>query len=85
MMDVVTINSETCKVCGLCEDICPIRIMENDTSSRMSFRRDRLHLCIKCGQCMAICPTRSVVVDGLDYSRDFFSMPKGELRSLAWI
>ncbi len=75
--EAVNINSETCRICGSCGEVCPIRIMKKDDDERISFRQDRLLLCIKCGQCMAVCPTRSIVVEGLAYSRDFFAMPDG--------
>lgn len=76
MGDIRSINHETCTVCGLCGEVCPIKIMIKDDSNRISFRQDRQTLCIKCGQCMAICPTKSIVVGGLSYSRDFFELPE---------
>jgi nitroreductase/ferredoxin len=69
------INEGTCTVCGLCAEVCPMKIMRKDGSNGVSFRQDRLALCMKCGQCMAICPTQSIVVEGLSYSRDFFEIP----------
>lgn len=66
-----SINQETCKVCGLCAEVCPMKIMIKNDSSGIAFRHDRLPLCMKCGQCMAICPTQSFVVKGLSYSKDF--------------
>ncbi len=52
-----------------------MKIMKKDGSDGISFRRDRQPLCMKCGQCMAVCPTRSIVVEGLSYSRDFLEAP----------
>ena len=76
MMDSAnSINRDTCKACGLCAEVCPMKIMTKDASEGISFRPDRLPLCIKCGQCMAICPTQSFVVNGLSYSKDFFELP----------
>ena len=85
MTDVVSINVETCAGCGLCAEVCPIRIMRVDGSGRISFRPGRLLLCIGCGQCMAVCPTQSIVVDGLDYSRDFFAMPEGHVAEMPFL
>jgi nitroreductase len=51
----------------------------------MSFRQDRLPLCIQCGQCMAVCPTQSIVVDGLSYSRDFFALPEGPAAEMPFL
>jgi ferredoxin len=73
----ITINAETCNVCGLCGEICPNKIFIKEDSSRMAFRMDRIHLCVKCGQCMAVCPMGSVNVNGLSYSRDFIDSPQG--------
>jgi ferredoxin len=73
----VNINWETCNLCGLCEEICPIRVMKKDNEVAISLRMDRLPLCIKCGQCMAVCPFQSIIVDGLSYEIDFFTLPAG--------
>ena len=74
MEKAVSINPDTCKRCGLCGEICPMKIMQKDGSDKISFRRDRLLFCIKCGQCMAICPTKSISIEGLSYSKDFFEL-----------
>lgn len=76
-MNGVRINSETCKVCGLCGQVCPMQIMRRDGDGEMSLRQDRLPLCITCGQCMAICPTQSILVHGLSYAQDFLPLPGG--------
>lgn len=81
----ITINRETCTVCGLCEEICPIRLMTKDSDDGISFRPDRVPLCIKCGQCMAICPSQSIVVDGLAYDRDFFALPPGSASEMPFL
>jgi ferredoxin len=70
------IYQETCQVCELCGEVCPMKIMKKDGFGAISFRQDRLDLCMKCGQCMAVCPTKSIVVEGLSYDRNFFEMPK---------
>ena len=75
MDNTKSINRDTCKVCGLCAEVCPMKIMTKDGSNGIAFRQDRSPLCMKCGQCMAICPTQSIVVEGLSYSRDFFETP----------
>ena len=72
----VYIDREYCSACGFCVKICPIRIFKQASDTGIVFRMDQLSLCIKCGQCMAICPSQSIIVDGLDYSRDFFAIPK---------
>lgn len=74
MENAVNIQHGTCKICGLCGEVCPMKIMKKDRSDGISFRQDRLPFCIKCGQCMAICPTKSIIIEGLSYSRDFFEV-----------
>lgn len=66
----------TCKACGLCAEVCPNKILLKTDARRMSFRDDRIDLCLKCGQCMAVCPTKSIHVPGLSYDDDFFELPK---------
>ncbi|MGD8466110.1 MAG: nitroreductase family protein [Anaerolineae bacterium] len=78
----IRIQAETCTACGLCGQVCPNLIMYNAGDSQMALRPDRLPLCIQCGHCMAVCPTRSIVVDGLSYERDFFPLPNGPVASL---
>ncbi len=70
----IRIHHETCKVCLLCGEVCPHKIIKKNASNRISFREDRLPLCFRCGQCMAICPTESILVEGLSYGRDFFEI-----------
>jgi NAD-dependent dihydropyrimidine dehydrogenase PreA subunit/nitroreductase len=69
---------ETCKTCSLCSEVCPNKIIKKNENKEMVFRPERLDLCFKCGQCMAVCPTKSIAIEGLSYSRDFFDLPKQE-------
>ncbi len=85
MQEQISINRETCNACGLCEDICPNLIMKNDGDGGIYLRSDRLPHCLKCGQCMAICPSQSIVVDGLEYSRDFFTLPAGPVTEMPFL
>jgi nitroreductase/NAD-dependent dihydropyrimidine dehydrogenase PreA subunit len=85
MEGLVHIDGGTCSVCGLCKAICPIRLIRKGADGEISFRADRLPMCIKCGQCMAVCPTQSILVDGLDYGRDFFPLPAGAAAELGFL
>jgi nitroreductase/NAD-dependent dihydropyrimidine dehydrogenase PreA subunit len=85
MKNLININSETCKRCGLCGEVCPNLIMEVDRESGITLRADRLELCFQCGHCMAICPTQSIQVAGLSYETDFFDLPKGKAADLPFV
>jgi ferredoxin/nitroreductase len=76
MKNHINIDQETCKACGLCGEVCPNKILSKNPLGRIIFRQDRLLFCMKCGQCMAICPTKSVRIEGLSYSRDFYEIPQ---------
>lgn len=73
MNSPILFNTDSCRTCNLCAEVCPNKIIIND-SNKMSFRNDRIDLCFKCGQCMAICPTKSILISGLTYD-DFFELP----------
>jgi ferredoxin len=79
MENQVMIDSQVCKSCGTCVDICPNRIFAED-NRRIFVRQDHVWSCIRCGQCMAVCSTRAVEVEGLDYERDFFSLPVSTIK-----
>ena len=85
MKPPIDINKNACNSCGLCVEICPNRIMATDGAKGISFRPDRLALCIKCGQCMAACPSQAIVVDALRYERDFFTLPKGSAEDMPFL
>lgn len=74
-MQNFSIDYETCSKCGICVEICPVQVIEKN-SSDVSFKKDFIHLCLACGQCMAICPTKSIYSKGLDYEKDFFEFSK---------
>ena len=76
MDNSISIDQETCRACGLCGEVCPNKILSKNALGRITFRQDRLPFCMKCGQCMAICPTKSVRIEDLSYSRDFFEIPE---------
>lgn len=70
-----TFNFETCTRCGLCAEVCPMKIIKKDDPAGMIFREDRIKFCFKCGQCMAVCPVKSINIEGLSYSENFGELP----------
>ncbi len=85
MENRIRIDEAVCRVCGLCAAVCPAQIMRRDSETGITFRRDRLRFCITCGQCMAICPTQAITVEGFDYARDFFALPKGPAADMPFL
>jgi ferredoxin len=77
-MDKIFINESTCKKCVLCGEVCPNKIIRKNEKKEMFFLEERIDLCFKCGQCMAVCPTKSIIVEGLSYTKDFFDLPTQE-------
>jgi len=69
----ITIDSNNCKLCKTCLEICPNRIFQL-TNQRITTRPERINLCFACGQCMAACAEKALQVRGLDYERDFFKL-----------
>jgi NAD-dependent dihydropyrimidine dehydrogenase PreA subunit/signal recognition particle subunit SEC65 len=70
------INSETCKSCKLCIEVCPCKIIDIDENKKVFFVENRIFACVKCGQCMSVCSSKSVFVDNFDYEKDFEKIPK---------
>lgn len=78
-MSQIVIENSTCKKCNLCVEICPNRILMR-TDNTISVNVNKIGLCFKCGQCMAICPTKSITVDALSYSQDFYDLPERQIQ-----
>jgi len=72
---MISINKETCKKCLLCCEVCPNNIIAANDTHDIAALPNRVDLCFACGQCMAVCASRSIVVEGLLYERDFFDLP----------
>jgi len=85
MIDKINIKTEVCTFCGLCEDVCPIRIMKIDKGSGILFRQDRMPLCIRCGQCLAVCPVQAIRVESLSYESHFFALPASPVADLPFL
>ena len=84
-MEPISINQETCTLCGLCGEVCPNLVTHVEPKVSVTLRSDRVERCIRCGQCMAVCPSRSIQVDGLSYETDFFELPKGKAADLPFV
>jgi NAD-dependent dihydropyrimidine dehydrogenase PreA subunit/nitroreductase len=70
-----SINSDTCKKCKLCMEICPCNVIGADPGGQVVILEDRKSICIQCGHCMTVCSTKSIRIQGLSYDDDFFPLP----------
>lgn len=65
----VRIDSNACKQCGLCAEICLDEVLTID-DGKIRVHRDRPLGCIACGHCMMVCPERAIAVTGRGISPD---------------
>lgn len=72
------INTELCKQCKLCIEVCPCKIIGLNESGNTCFLPEREHLCLKCGQCMAICNSEAVAISDLVYGKDIVKLPENK-------
>jgi len=78
-MENITINSEICKNCKLCAEVCPCKIIGVDKEDQMYIIPEKESICIQCGQCMSICKSMAITINGYSYEKEFFDMPEGKL------
>lgn len=67
-MAKITIDTERCKGCGLCTEVCPKKIVAIDKNNRnqkgylTSYCTDS-SACIGCAMCAMICPDCAIKVE----------------------
>ena len=75
MEERIKIDSNLCKKCKACLEICPNVIFEFKNDYIVT-REERVNLCFACGQCMAACAEKGIQVKGLSYEKDFYPLPE---------
>lgn len=59
LLNIITIDRDGCKGCGLCIEVCPKKILRFDTSTLNVLGYHPVFAdegCIACGFCAIICP-----------------------------
>lgn len=60
---IVTINTDRCTGCGICENICPYGIFNMGIKGQTpSVNRERTAACCRCGHCGAVCPEDAILL-----------------------
>jgi 2-oxoglutarate ferredoxin oxidoreductase subunit delta len=72
-MPVVHIEEAGCRDCGLCVEICPTDVFEEETQKKIAkvVRQDD---CIGCTSCVYLCPSRCLTVTETKLQRPFHRM-----------
>jgi 2-oxoglutarate ferredoxin oxidoreductase subunit delta len=72
-MPVVQIEEAGCRDCGLCVEICPTDVFEEEAQKKIAkvVRQDD---CIGCTSCVYLCPSRCVTVTEAKLQRPFHRM-----------
>jgi 2-oxoglutarate ferredoxin oxidoreductase subunit delta len=72
-MATVHIEEAGCRDCGLCVEICPTDVFEEETEKKIA-KVVRPDDCIGCTSCMYLCPSRCLTVGEVKLQRPFHRM-----------
>ena len=72
-MHTVQIEEAGCRDCGLCVEICPTKVFEEETGKKLA-KVVRQEDCIGCTSCVYLCPSRCLTVTEAKLQRPFHRM-----------
>ena len=72
-MPTVAIEEAGCRDCGLCVEICPTKVFEEDGGKKLA-KVMRAEDCIGCTSCVYLCPSRCLTVTAEKPQRPFHRM-----------
>ena len=78
----ISIDVDTCILCGMCDRSCPTDCLKVDKAQR-SWSINRFS-CIQCGYCVTVCPKKCLFMKpgyapaATETSRESFSIPESE-------
>jgi len=77
----VRINTETCRGCGMCVQICPAELLVME-SGNVCVQDDNSFGCIACGHCMMVCPEGAITVRGRGVTPDdLMPLPESKMKA----
>lgn len=56
----IFIDRNICTACGLCEEICPFGLPQQDADGKYTIKD--AHLCTECSACKRNCPVHAIVL-----------------------
>ena len=68
-MPKIKIDETGCRACSLCVDICPTKVLENDSAGKARVKTEED--CIGCTSCAYLCPSRCIVVSEIVEQRPY--------------
>ncbi len=72
-MPTLQIESQGCRACSLCVDICPTKVFDLEPSSQVA-QATRQDDCIGCCSCEVICPSHCVAVNDTTRQLPFYRL-----------
>jgi len=57
---MITFDSSKCIRCGICSEVCPVQIIDQEGDTLPSISEELYSMCRRCGHCEVYCPTGAV-------------------------